>query len=278
MEDETEAQKPSSEANEVKEAEKNPLPTSDGTDTKAGEVQSDGQNTDGDDDEDPIEAYKKTFEETKAAKLREELLEQIRKEEEERQNQAREIAQANERRERAKSSFADTAKTVAEKVKSLKVYDEDGNPVIINEQEFIEPWNTYNITVHSDKEAEVYSSLAQAVVDNLPTDARDEFAKRADRKPLNEYLKIANELYAPKSEYVKRLEDDYKEKIAAAEARGFAKGQKSRSGTVIQGAERSTPPSSDSVDLTTISGAASALAKGLINDEKYREVYRKLRG
>lgn len=244
-------------------------------------VQGNEAETPNDDDVDPLEEMKKLWEAEALERVREEALEQARKEKEDNDRLAEAARQAQLRSEQAKNRFAEASKKAADAIKSLKVYDEDGMEVKLGDdviQQVINPWHEYNQNVAIDKETEVYTNLASAVVANLPETAREEFAKRAANKPLQEYIKIYAELAAPIADIEKRLEAKYEEKIKAAEARGMARAQKAMRGTPPQGNSLPPTPDASKPDLTTLSGAARALANGEITAEKYREIHRKFRG
>lgn len=238
---------------------------------------------DDDDDEDPIE---------EAVKARTEQIVRQALEAERRAEQSRRAAEADEyrkaqaeeeKKKKLNDSFVNTAKRTRDALSKLPLRDEDGNAIKLTDeviQEFVEPWREHNGLVQQaidgTAEARVYSNLAQAAISLIPADKHEEFAKRADGKPIAEYLKTIAELNAPTTEFVKNLQEDADVKVKAAFARGFAKGQKAPPGTP------STPQQSSinrgaKPDLTSVSGAALALSRGEIDDAKFLEILNKRR-
>lgn len=240
-------------------------------------------NTEEEDGEDPIEAL--VAERTRLA------LEAAEREIEERvtaryqaQTEAARRSQLEAaEREKLSSGFTDAMKTARQNLQSIKYFTEDGQEATFTdeliEQLVIAPFQKHNATVQqtiqSAERTAAMVALGEAALNIIPETVREDFAKKADGKPLDVWLRTVIEHGAPESEYVKRIKDEEKARLLAAEARGFAKGQKAPSGTPrVTGTERAI--AAGQVDLTTQSGIARALADGAINEEKYRELRAKL--
>lgn len=234
-----------------------------------------------DDDEDPIEV-------AAVARAQQLVRDALAKRDEE-ERIARDVANAvaykaqqeEETKKKLNESFVKSAKRTKDALEKLPLRDEDGNAIKLTDeviQQFIEPWNEHNgfvtQTKTNDAEAVVYTNLAQAALSIVPADKHEEFSKRANGKPLPEYLKAIVELDAPNSEYAKKLQEDADVKVKAAYARGFAKGQKAPPGTPAT-PQQSSVNRGAKPDLTTLAGAARALAKGDIDEAKYLEILRK---
>ena len=235
---------------------------------------------DEDSDEDPITSFQQSFRENEAAKIREELRAEVRAQIESEYAATERTRLDAEQRASINKSFEDSIKQTKELLDNLEIYDKDGDPVKFDEkafQQFINPWQKHNLGVQQAATHKSYVDLAEAIVKILPSSARDEFAKNATNKPLDEYLKLAFESYAPHSGHTKTVDEDVKLKIKVAEARGFAKGQKAPPGSPHNISERKVTPDEQAPDLTTLFGAASALRKGQIDESKYREIHNKLR-
>lgn len=252
---------------------------------KAGTVQDgDDANSDeeDDDDEDPTEALI-------VARANQAVRDALAKKAEEdraAQEAANAVAykahQEEETKKKLNESFVKSSKKTLEALQKLSLRDEDGQPIKLTDdmvQTFIEPWNEHNgfvtQTKDGDAEARVYTNLAQAALSVVPTDKHEEFSKRANGKPLSEYLKAIVELDAPNSEFVKKLVEDSDVKVKAAYARGFSKGQKAPPGTPANPTQ--TAVARGKTDITTVSGAALALSKGEIDDAKFLEILNKRR-
>lgn len=233
-----------------------------------------------DDSEDPILSFQQTFRETEAAKIRDELRTEVRAELEQQYAAEQRTRLDAEQRESLRQSFEDATKATKSLLDGLEIYDKDGDRVQFDEkaiQTFIAPWQKHNLGVQQSATHKSYVDLAEAIVNVLPAGAREDFSKNAANKPLDQYLKVAFESYAPNSSFVKNLEEEKKVAVKAAEARGFAKGQKAPPGTPPNVSERKSAPPSEAPDLTSLFGAASALRKGQITEAQYVEVHRKLR-
>lgn len=246
-------------------------------------VQTEGDESNAEDDVDPLEEYRKTWETEQLETLKKEAEEQVKQRLANEQARVEAERQASVRVEQAKKRFAEASKATAEALKSVPVFDEDGIESKLSDetiQQVVNTWNEYNKNVYADKEHEVFSFLADAIVANLPETAREEFNQRAANKPLPEYLKAFGELYAPRDDIRKEVEASLAEQIKAAEARGAARERARMKGTPTQVTQRSVIPDKPKFEgwETSLVQAAKALNEGVINPEQYRQVHRKLRG
>lgn len=228
---------------------------------------------------DPLEAYKKLFEETERAKMLEAARQEALKELEAKQAADRQRIATEQEAEKQKSDFADAAKKTHEAALALEVYDANGDPLKLDNdtvQKFIEPWQAYNTNRETAMQQLVYGNMANVVVNSLSEEARAEFAKRANGKPLDEYFSHYVELKAADTEAYKKLEADVALKVAAAEARGYAKGQRAPAGTppVSGGVEH---PITAKTVINNLFDAAVALSKDEITQEEYLKIDTKFR-
>ena len=253
-------------------------PKSDVTDVTQATSQtgSDDTNNDEDDDVDPIEVYKQTFEKTMLDKLRAEALEKARTEYAAEQAARQQQEQAELVKKQLEDSFENSIKESREAALKLQLRDEDGNPIKLSDEEFqslVQPWQKHNTKVNQLAEGKIYADVAAAINALVPASQREEFVKRAHNKPLNEYFSIFAELRAEETQIVKTLKADHEVEKKAAEASGYAKGQRQTGkGTPKQGNER-TISSQEKPDLTSLKGAAQALMKGQISEKDYLEIF-----
>ena len=226
------------------------------------------------DDSDPFEEFKKVFEETQAAKIRQEEGAKARLEFEQQQELARQYQAAQAAKYQLQNSFSTAARTTVDKLSAMEAYDADGNRIRFDDkmvQEIIEPWQKHNATVQQAATTGVYSSLGEAAMAALPTDeARAKFAKDANGKPLVEYMRIFSELMAPHTEAHKSTVADLDVKVKAAELKGYTKGQKAKPGTPQIGNDRG-PGTPKAAPITSLYDAAMAAYKGEISDAKFLE-------
>lgn len=196
---------------------------------------------------------------------------------------ARRSTLEDEQRKTLNDSFADAIKEARKGLQNIKYYTADGQeasfPDELIEQIVVAPFQKHNAsvqqTVSSAERMAAMVALGEAAMTALPEPVREDFAKKADGKPLDVWLKTLAETAAPETEYVKKLKEEEKSRLLAAEARGYAKGQKTPTGTPrVTGTERQV--AAGQVDLNSQSGIARALADGVIDEAKYRELRYKL--
>ena len=177
---------------------------------------------------------------------------------------------------RLRDAFGDATKEARSAWHSLKVYDEDGNPAALPDDLFerivAQPYQRYNATAQDVAQGLVLSHLAEAAMSTLPAEAREEFARRAANRPLEEWLDTYSELRAPHTSSAKTLSKELEAKLKAERARGYRDGQRQPPGPPKQVNESGTP---QSIDRNTISGMARAHAQGQIPDAEYVEFLRK---
>ena len=234
-----------------------------------------------DDDSDPIEeafAARLALElERRASDLEKTVTTRILAQQEATQTAATAAQEAN----RLRDSFAGSIKTVRDGLAGLDIYDKAGNPVSIGDQLFeqivAQPFQRHNSTVQEATQRQILNLLGSTAYNALPATVRDDFAAKAASKPLNEWLTLFAETFAPHTGTVKERDKEVEVRIKAAEARGYAKGQKAREAPPRNITE-SAPSANGSFDLTTISGLASALVKGGITEAEYVTRSRALRG
>jgi len=175
-------------------------------------------------------------------------------------------------------SFGDAVKKARESIKAQTFHDEDGKVYRLTDEAIedmvVKPFQAHNSVVQQAVQTQTLTAIAEAAVGLLPADVREEFGKQADGKPLDEWLRTFAEMLAPATTHSKTMSKELEAKLKAAEARGFAKGQRTPPGTPRQVNERSTQ--STTPDLNTLAGAAGALSKGQITAAKYLEIRQKL--
>lgn len=269
-------------AEDTEDTDKEVIPTPEVTGSTGEKVQPSDSGDESEDDEvDPLEALKVEYEKVRAAEIRKELEEQVRKEIEERNEGERKAAQDAQARELLRTSFADSTKKTKALLEALNAHDEEGEPITLTDdviQKFIDPWQAYNAEVQTAKLQEAYSTVAEAVLKNLPKDKHDEFSTRAHQKPIDVYLKEYAELMAPQTEYARTVSTDVDLKIKSAEARGYARGQKAKVATpTSSGSERTLQQETGKIEVANLYDAARALAAHQIDDAKYLEYREKFR-
>ena len=242
-------------------------------------VQGNGEESD-EDDENPLEVYKKAILEVESERLRREAREEVQTQ----RNAELQQAQLAQKQEQLKNHFGDTVKLtrrVAEENLKPLLHDEDGNPVPFSDelfQKIVKPWSDYNSQVSEAEALLVYTELAQAAIETLPEVARAEFNTKAANKPLKDYIKIHAELAAPDTEYVKQLKQSHDLAIKAARADAAARALRNNS--------KGTPPASptseirkptETIPTDTLVNAAKALVSGQITPERYAEIHNKMR-
>lgn len=204
-----------------------------------------------------------------AAKAQEEF-EARRKEEDSRQ-------QEWQRNQERMNAFGSTLRQLRENLKSLRVVSDDGDELDFDDDRFqklvAEPLNNYNSIGLSAAETRVLSDLTAAAVSTLSDADKEEFFRRASGKELDEWLGVYTEIRAANTNWAKSRDKEMKAAIAAAEARGFKKGQSAPPGQ---------PSSSPGVrtntgDLDTIAGISRALREGQITQDTFLEKYKALK-
>ena len=177
-----------------------------------------------------------------------------------------------------RESFAEAVKSTRNALKTLEIYDSAGKRVEFTDTAFedlvVKPFQKHNSEAEKAHQSVVVNALTQAALDSLPAEMRSDFTSRAGNKPINEWLKTYAEMYAPNAEAIKELKREEDAKIKAAEARGFAKGQKSKGGSAPNPTERSA--NNEQTDLTTQIGLIRAYMGGKLNESEYIERRRKL--
>lgn len=275
MPDITEAEEPVTEATEPTGEVENP--STEGTEPTP-TVQNDAA-TESEEEPDPLDAYYAARLAEEQANLEEKVRARLLEEQRAQAELARQTRAQEEAAERSRNAFSLAAKQTSDMLKGLKIYDENRDELSFSDeaiQTFIQPWQNYNREVAATAEARVYGELGVTAMGLLPEEAHENFAKNAADKDLKTYLSVYAESKAPSTEFVKKLLREQETKIAAAEARGYARGQKAPQGTPQSIPDRGIQPSSE-FDLTTISGAAGALAAGQIDAARYREIVRTIR-
>lgn len=256
-------------------------PPEDTVPTIAGDDNTPAPDVTADNDEDPFEVAFQARWELEQEKLRERLTAEARARIQAEQAAAEAERARTQTEQTLRDRFEEMVKAQREGLRSLTVYNEKGEASRISdeaiEQLVIKHGQAYNATVQREVEQRILTGLATTAVQSLPTDeARESFATKAQNKPLGDWLRAYAESLAPSTEYVKSLERELDVKIKAAEARGYAKGQKAPAGTPHAEGNRPAAAANNQVDLTTQFGLARALAQGHITDSEYRERRAKL--
>lgn len=234
---------------------------------------------DSDDDDNPIERAFTSRWELEVEKLRENITAEVRAELEARQADERRLTRSTAERQAIQNAFGSAIKMARDGLRGLEVFDADGNPAQLSdtaiEELVVKPFQAYNAQVQDAEQLRIYTNLAETAVGTLPAAIRDEFSDKAANKPLDQWLRTYAELLAPHTEFFKNHEREQKAKLDAAEARGFAKGQRSPSGTPKQVNERSSK-GTPSYDLNTPTGLIAAQRAGKIDEAKFRELWAQL--
>lgn len=187
---------------------------------------------------------------------------------------------AEQHQSQLRNTLADTIKRTRDGLKGVTVYNEQGVKSTLSDEAIeelvVKPVQQYNATVEQAVQQRLYQDLATTAHGTMSEQARADFATKATNKPLDEWLRTYAEVNAPASEYVKTLEREIDVKVKAAEARGFAKGQKAPAGSAPRNTERTASPSSQNLDLSSQLGLATALSTGAISEAEYLERRSKL--
>ena len=266
-----------SENSEVTGKEEKALPKPEDTeDSKiTGQSESDDETNEEDDGPDPIELFKETFKKVELEKLQREAVEQAKRE-----MAAEQAAQQQEQaakliQEKLSESFEKSIKDARQAVLGLKFYDEDGNNVRVSDEDFqkiVKPWNDHNSQVTTLTTQKIYSDVATAVNSLLTQAEQQEFFRRANDKPLSDYFSIFADLMAEKTPTYKKLKEDQEVAVSAAEAKGFARGQKGPKGTPKQENERNVEGKGKIYD-GSLASAARAVAAGQMSSEEYIKIF-----
>ena len=232
------------------------------------------------DDSDPFEiAYEARRElerESERARLAAEVREQLQREA---QDRAYAMAQQQDAM-RVRETFADVLKDARAGLSKITVKTDDDEElsVGITDQAFEEavakPMQRFNAVAEQTFTTRVYNELAEAASSVLPVEAHEDFNKKASGQSLPQWIQTLVETQAPHTAYAKALQREIDVKVKAAEARGYARGQKAPAGVAKAGESRTRTGSSD---LSSWSGAASALARGDITDSEFRDLVKKFR-
>ena len=248
-----------------------PEDTADDTTEVTGEVN---------DDTDPFEVAYEARRELERSREREqmerEIAERLRKEAIDAANAARAAAEAD----KVQETFADVIKAARTGLGKINVKAEDGEELTVGitdeafEEAVAKPLQRFNAAAEQTYTQRVYNELATAASTVLPTELHEEFNKQATGKDLPGWIRTLVEVNAPHSEFAKRLTEDKTVAEKAAEARGYARGQKARVGVPKVGEERFAR---DTSPTNSWSGASAALARGDITEGEFRDIVKKLR-
>lgn len=232
------------------------------------------------DTRDPFEVAYEARRELEREEERKRLAEEVRQQLLREQQMQAERARLAAEQARIRETFTDVIKETRARLSRVVVKSEDGDeeltiaiPDATFEEAVARPLQRYNAVAEQTYTSRVYNDLANAAASVLPESAHEEFNKRAAGKPLDAWVRELVEANAPHTEYVKNLQKEFEVKLKAAEARGFARGQKAPAGVPKGGAERAPRVTQD---LSSWSGAAAALARGEIDDAQFRDIVKKL--
>ena len=227
-------------------------------------------------DEDPFEAAVTASLELERERIRREVEEQNTTRAREAKRKADEDAEAA----RYSSSWADAVKEAREKFKGLRLVDDDERPYTppddLFESVVAQPFQKHNAVLEKGVTQQLLTALADNALATLPEDERERFAEVAAGKPLDQWLRLYGEAFAPHTEHAKFTAKEVEAKVKAAEARAVAKAQRSPTGTASQLADRGNPNGGNQPDQATHAGLARALALGIIDDVEYRSKRRKI--
>ena len=232
------------------------------------------------DDSDPFEiAYEARRElerETDRARIAAETRAQLQQEAQDRAYAAAQQQDAL----RLRETFADVLKDARTGLSKITVKTDDNEElsVGITDQAFedavAKPLQRFNSIAEQTFTTRVYNELAEAASSVLPVETHEDFNKKASGQSLPQWIQTLVETQAPHTEYAKTLQREVDVKVKAAEARGYARGQKAPAGVPKTGESRVRTGNSD---LSSWSGAASALARGDITDGEFRDLVKKFR-
>lgn len=236
-------------------------------------------NTDVTDDEvDPSEAAIEAAVAARLVALQEQARAEAKREVEERVEAERRAAEEASQFAELQNTFGSTIRELRANLGGIKVATDTGDERALTDDEFerfiAQPLQRYNQKGEQAASVKVLSALAQAALSTLPETMRPEFDKRARNKPLDQWLSEFAEIKAEQTSWAKKQKADMEAAVRAAEARGFKRGQGSQAAPPTQNKDSSKPNAT--VDRSTLSGAAKALAQGLITDAEYREIHNKI--
>ena len=179
------------------------------------------------------------------------------------------------------NSFGSTVREVRDNLKRVKLTNDDGQEITLTDGDIealvVNPLQRYNQTGERVATTKTLLQLAEAALNTLPEQSREGFIKRAANRPLNDWLTEYAESKAEQTSWAKQSKANQEAAIKAAEARGFKRGQATGTNPPPQG-EGTPKQSGGAVDRNSISGAAKALSQGLISEQDYRDIYKKLTG
>lgn len=181
---------------------------------------------------------------------------------------------------RLRESFADVLKEARGALSKINVKTDDDEELVIGindatfEEAVAKPLQRFNATAEQTYTTRIYNELAEAASSVLPVEAHESFNKAATGKTLPEWIQTLVETQAPYTDFAKTLNREVEVKVKAAEARGYAKGQKAPLGVPKQGEGRAARVNTD---LNSWSGAAGALARGDITEAEFRDTVKKIR-
>ena len=199
-----------------------------------------------------------------------------------RENNERALAAAQQQDAlRLRESFADVLKDARTALSRINVKspetDEELTIGITDaafEEAVAKPLQRFNATAESTYTQRIYNELAEAASSVLPVEAHEDFNKKASGKALPEWIQTLVETQAPHTDYAKALQREVEVKVKAAEARGYARGQKAPVGVPKAGESRAPR---GNTDMNSWSGAAGALARGDITEAEFRDAVKKIR-
>lgn len=195
------------------------------------------------------------------------------------QEAARRATLDNQSRKTINESWTEAVKDARGKLQGVKYYTQTGQEATFTddlvEELVVKPFQRHNAQVQQLATDQILELLGnEATTKVVPASVREKFAVEADGKPLDQWLRTVVEYAAPESAYVKAMKEAEDAKIKAAEARGYAKGQRAPAGTPrTAGAER---VAAGQADLNTSTGIAQALRRGDITEDEARAAWRKL--
>lgn len=232
-------------------------------------------------EEDPLEAAIKARLDLEADKLRQELTEQVRRDNEAQRETERKTREDQEAAQRLYNSFGETVRTVRDNLKKQQFWDDNGNKRSLTDDEIqelvVNPLARHNLIGEQAASFKVQKALADTALSRLTDEARKDFTEKATGKDLGEWLDHFTEARAGDSDYVKRLKKEHDAAVKAAEARGYAQAQKRAAAPPSSTSSKEPAPKTDvNVDYNTAGGLSRALSLGHINESEFNERWLKL--
>ena len=231
-------------------------------------------------DEDPVEVAFKARLESESERIRQEAEEKARTEFEARLETDRRRQTAEQEAEQLLNSFGSTVREMRDNLKRVTFWDADREEArqlsdAEIEELVVKPAVRYNLRGQQAEALRLRKELADAALSSLEEPDRKTFIERGTGKDFKDWLSELTEVRAPKTKWAQQFKKDQEAAIKAAEARGYARGQKAPAGTPPTGDGVSTKGRSN-IDLSSRGGIARAVKEGLISQDDGLKAWNKL--